>query len=383
MISKRKNNGKTVYCLDLRDSGYGRKFFKSKEAAQDYMDQQAKQLLGVREGRDKKTDWTFDQLLDVYIEHLGNVGKNAHNKTRSMHEIRGIKVDGTKLCTMRVRDFVVGDVESVVEAINKGRARKTVLEYMGHFRMLLDYAVRKGVISVNVFTQLPNGLVIDGGAEEKSFVKDTPISEDIIHAIADQLGGQWKVMYLFAAYTGLRSGELRALEWSDLDFDNGEIDVSKAVAYDREYVFVDGKRYERGAMIVKETKTAAGTRKVPMIDFIITMMREFKLASKHNGPRVFNSRSGHLIADSRFPEILLKACSQANVERIRWHDLRHYFASQLLKVYGNDWNRIKTYMGHTSIKTTIDVYGHWIENDAEKLANRNLLNDKLGKVAAR
>ncbi len=168
MISKRKNNGKTVYCLDLRDSGYGRKFFKTKEAAQDYWDQQAKQLLGVREGRDKKTDWTFDQLLDVFIEHLENVGKNAHNKIRTMHEIRGIKVDGTKLCTMRVRDFVVGDVDGVVEAINKGRSRKTVLEYMGHFRMLLDYAVRKGVISVNVFTQLPNGLVIEG-AEKKFF----------------------------------------------------------------------------------------------------------------------------------------------------------------------------------------------------------------------
>lgn len=382
MIKRQKKNGKIVYVVDMRDSGNGRKFFKTKEDAQDYMDQQAKQLLGIRETRERKTDWTFDQMIDVYIEHLENVGKNAHNKIRTMHEIRGIKVDGTKLCTMRVRDFVVGDVDGVVEAIKKDRSRKTVLEYMGHFRMLLDYAVRKGVISVNVFTQLPNGLVIEG-AEKNSFVKDTPISEDIIHAIADQLDGQWKVMYLFAAYTGLRSGELRALEWSDLDFDNGEITVSKAVAYNRQFVFKEGDRHELGSMVIKDTKTAAGTRKVPMIDFIITMMREFKLASKHNGTRVFNSRSGHLISDSRFPATLRKACIQANVERIRWHDLRHYFASQLLKVYGNDWNRIKTYMGHTSIKTTIDVYGHWIENDAEKLANRNLLNDKLGKVAAR
>ena len=162
MIKRQKNHGKISYVVDLRESGNGRKFFKTKEDAQDYMDQQAKQLLGIRETRDRKTDWTFDQMIDVYIEHLENVGKNAHNKIRTMHEIRGIKVDGTKLRTMRVRDFVVGDVDGVVEAINKGRSRKTVLEYMGHFRMLLDYAVRKGVISVNVFTQLPNGLVIEG-----------------------------------------------------------------------------------------------------------------------------------------------------------------------------------------------------------------------------
>ena len=162
MIKRQKNHGKISYVVDLRESGNGRKFFKTKEDAQDYMDQQAKQLLGIRETRDRKTDWTFDQMIDVYIEHLENVGKNAHNKIRTMHEIRGIKVDGTKLRTMRVRDFVVGDVDGVVEAINKDRSRKTVLEYMGHFRMLLDYAVRKGVISVNVFTQLPNGLVIEG-----------------------------------------------------------------------------------------------------------------------------------------------------------------------------------------------------------------------------
>ena len=120
-----------------------------------------------------------------------------------------------------------------------------------------------------------------------------------------------------------------------------------------------------------------------MIDFIIKMMREYKLSHNAQSERVFESLTGGIISDSRFPAAIKAACDKANVGHIRWHDLRHYFASTLLKVYGNDWNRIKTYMGHSSIKTTIDVYGHWMENEQEKKDNRNLLNEKLGKIASR
>ena len=380
MIRRQKNHGKISYVVDLRESRNGRKFFKTKEAAQDYMDLQVKQLQGVREGRDKKTEWTFDTLIKSYIEELEYKGKNVHNKIRTMYMFQDLEIDGCKVSKMKVRNFVIGDINTIYKKIRVDRSQKTITEYMAHIRQLLNYAVLESVVSINVFSQLPEGSKLWDTDEPKKL--SSAISEDIIHKIADQLEGQYKVMYLFSAYTGLRSGELRALEWSDLDFEKGEVNVNKAVAYGRHYVFIGGQRYEKGSMDIKVPKTDAGIRKVPMIDFIINMMREFKLASKHNGPRVFNSRGGNIIADSRFPEILRTACSQANVERIRWHDLRHYFASQLLKIYSDDWNRIKTYMGHTNIQTTINIYGHWIETEAEKSINRNLLNDKLGKVAA-
>lgn len=379
MIKRQKNNGKLSYVVDLRDKGHKRKYFKTKADAQDYMDLQVKQLQGVRESRNKKTDWTFDTLIKSYIDELQYKGKNVHNKIRTMYMFQDLVIDGCKVSKMKVRDFVIGDINTIYKKIRVSRSQKTISEYMAHVRQLLNYAVLESIVSINVFSQLPEGSKLWNTDEPKKL--SPAITEDIIHKIADQLDGQYKIMYLFSAYTGLRSGELRALHWSDLDFEKGEVNVNKAVAYGREYVFVDGKRYERGSMIVKETKTAAGVRRVPMIDFIINMMREFKLAS-NNGPRVFNSRGDNIVADSRFPEILRTACSQANVERIRWHDLRHYFASQLLKIYSDDWNRIKTYMGHTNIQTTINIYGHWIETDAEKKINRSLLNDKLGKVAA-
>ena len=88
------------------------------------------------------------------------------------------------------------------------------------------------------------------------------------------------------------------------------------------------------------------------------------------------------MSGTRLREYLQEACERADVERIRWHDLRHYYASVLLKVYGGDFNRIKTYMGHASIKTTIDIYSHWIENDEEKQEAKDKLNQSLGKFGS-
>ena len=58
---------------------------------------------------------------------------------------------------------------------------------------------------------------------------------------------------------------------------------------------------------------------------------------------------------------------------IRWHDLRHFFASILLQTYGDDLHKVTSFMGHGSIEMTRKVYGHWLDDrkrnaeDAAKL----------------
>ena len=175
------------------------------------------------------------------------------------------------------------------------------------------------------------------------------------------------------------------MTWKDLDFDKGEINVNKTVRHIRANNFgkAKGHRSKGSFDIIPETKTVKGIRKVPLLDFLIQMLREYKLSKKFKSDLVFESRGGKVISDSRFPSYIREAAEKANVGYIRWHDLRHYYASQLLKIYNDDWKRIKTYMGHANIQTTINIYGHWIETDQEKKDNRNLLNEKLGKIAAR
>ncbi len=385
-VKYNKSVKKTPYVVDLRNVGGGRKHFATKIEATDYLQSQKKQIEGVRTSRQNKTEWTFQVLIDQYRERLKS-RKNAHNKERSMFEFERVDLDGVMLADMKVREFVVGDLDDLLMAIKGKRSPKTLIEVMAHFRQLLDFAVTKGCVSSNVFSQLATSL--DIGEKEK--VKLLKISEDIIHKIANQFHAtnsnsicQKKLMFLLSAYTGLRSGEMRALEWSDLDMENDEINVNKVIFYKREY-FTDenGKRKERGVFQTKHsTKTLKGMRVVPMVAWLSKMLKEFKLQQGQSSGRIFNSSTGNIISDGRLREYIKDACKSANVERIRWHDLRHYYASMLLKVYGGDFNRIKTYMGHASIKTTIDTYSHWIENDEEKQEAKDKLNQSLGKFGA-
>ena len=385
-VKYNKSVKNTPFVVDLRNFGSGRKHFATKQEAEDYLETQRKQIEGVRTSRATKSEWTFQMLIDQYKERL-KTRKNAHNKLRSLIEFEEVSIDGMILADMKVREFVVGDLDDLLMAIKGKRSPKTLTEVMAHFRQLLDFAVTKGCVSINVFSQLATSL--DIGEREK--VKLSKISEDIIHNIADQFQArnsnsicQKKLMFLLSAYTGLRSGEMRALEWSDLDLENEEINVNKAIFYKREY-FTDqnSKRKERGLFQTRlSTKTSRGMRVVPMVDWLSKMLKEFKLQQGQSSGRIFNSSTGQIISDGRLREYMKDACERANVDRIRWHDLRHYYASMLLKVYGGDFNRIKTYMGHASIKTTIDTYSHWIENLEEKQEAKDKLNESLGKFGA-
>jgi len=388
-----KSHGKTPWVVDLRKFGGTIELFAIKQEALNYLENQMKQIEGVRTSRESKSEWTFQYLIDQYRERLKS-RKNAHNKERSMFKFEQFDIDGVMLAEMKVREFVVGDLDELLMAIKskrtpkKGkRTPKTLREVMAHFRQLLDFAVLKGCVSMNVFRQLASGL--DYGDSDKK--KLTKISEDIIHKIAKNIAPlganaicQRKLMYLFSAYTGLRSGEMRALEWSDVDLENEEINVNKVIHYKRYYsVDAKGKRKEKGKFNIRHsTKSEKGMRNVTIVKWLASMLKEFKLEQGQPSGRVFPSSTGGVLSGTRLREYLQEACERANVERIRWHDLRHYYASILLKVYGGDFNRIKTYMGHASIKTTIDTYSHWIENLEEKREAKDKLNESLGKFGA-
>ncbi|MEC8275244.1 MAG: site-specific integrase, partial [Pseudomonadota bacterium] len=153
----------------------------------------------------------------------------------------------------------------------------------------------------------------------------------------------------------LRQGEQRALTWADLDLDNSKVDVNKAVKHRAD---------------VGPPKSPKGYRKVTLPRGLAIQLRELYI--KRGRPAktelVFPTRTGAIISDSRFQENMDKACAQAGVEKIRWHDLRHYYASQLLRAFKNDWWTITNLMGHESVQTTQETYGHWIE-DEEKDAH--------------
>jgi integrase len=143
------------------------------------------------------------------------------------------------------------------------------------------------------------------------------------------------VLYATAVYTGLRLGELCGLRWAAVDFDRREITVRFSY----------------------EGPTKSGrVRRVPLFDPLAPILREWRLQSP--GELVFPSAADTMLdANSRhFKETLHDVLAAARLPRLRFHDLRHTFASQWV-LHGGDLFKLQKLLGHASVTTT-QRYAH-------------------------
>ncbi len=143
-------------------------------------------------------------------------------------------------------------------------------------------------------------------------------------------------MYATALYTGMRAGELCGLRWEDVDLDRRLITVKRSY----------GNNY---------TKTGA-IRHVPILDPLLRLLRAWSL--KSTGDWLFPNTVGNVRQPSdRILQETYKTClDRAKLDRIRFHDLRHTFASHWVMASG-DIFRLQKILGHKDIKTTMR-YAH-------------------------
>ena len=197
------------------------------------------------------------------------------------------------------------------------------------------------------FAMLNFGDVTLPTVKKKATVKR--IDMDTMTKILDHAPKRYGLAMRFAAWTGLRAGEQIALTWDHVDFENGLIHVEKARKKDKS---------------IDDPKTRHGFRAVQMMPELERMMREWKLQQPLEQRRknlVFPSKAGNYAdVDNWRKRGLHKACDAAGADRIRWHDLRHFFASLLLFEVKEPAESVAKALGHYSVALTYEIYGHWI-----------------------
>ncbi len=144
-----------------------------------------------------------------------------------------------------------------------------------------------------------------------------------------------------AIATGMRRGELLALTWNDIDYDRKLIRVNKS--------------YHLGR--VEDTKTKHSVRNICIPDNLVTVLKEWKKKAPA-GKVVFCNNVGNYQDPNNMIRRYFKPClEKAGVRNIRFHDLRHTYAS-LMIAKGLPIKFIQQQMGHSSIQVTLDKYGH-------------------------
>lgn len=171
-------------------------------------------------------------------------------------------------------------------------------------------------------------------------------------------------LFLTAVLTGMRRGELLALKWSDINWSTSQIHIRRSLSL--------GK--------MDEPKSNAGVRVIIVPPILISVLQEHHLTCPIGElDLVFPNRDGEIIhAENLVRRHFLPALTRAGLRRIRFHDLRHTYAS-LLIAQGENIKFIQQQLGHSSAQVTLDRYGHLMPQ-VQQGAGERLQNSLFGPI---
>ena len=177
--------------------------------------------------------------------------------------------------------------------------------------------------------------------------------------------GYYEVFLLDLA-TGLRRGELMALQWDDLNFKTGVLNVNKQV-YD-----------VRGQLQISTPKTKNSVRKIVLPPAVVAVLREYKKTVDSRWMFPSPVKEDCPITPGVVRRRLQLILEHAGCKHVRFHDLRHTFATLALE-NGMDVKTLSAMLGHVSAATTLDIYTH-ITDDMRFTAAANI-DRGIGKAA--
>jgi len=187
-----------------------------------------------------------------------------------------------------------------------------------------------------------------------------------------EVSEQLRVLFNLAIYAGLRKGELLALEWSDIDFDNDTVSVSKAVSV------------VAGEQITKAPKTKNSRRVVSIPHFLTKRLRELRTARLRyrlslgdywkGAEWIFIQDNGKQMSYSTpyaaLQDILLRynegKAEAQQLPQIPFHGLRHTSATLLIAGNQMDVRTVSSRLGHAQASTTMNIYAHALKEKDRK-----------------
>lgn len=167
-------------------------------------------------------------------------------------------------------------------------------------------------------------------------------------------GEKLDLAIMTSLYTGLRVGEASALVWRDLDLQTGTLKVSHTLQ--RVPTFGENGFDRKTALQYTPPKSESSRREIPLPSFLVLLLRKAQKQGSAADHFVFGEGC-HPSEPRVLQNRLARLASQAGIENVHFHTLRHTFATRFLESQP-DPQMLKELLGHSSSKITLDWYGH-------------------------
>ena len=305
-----------------------------------------------------KVDMTFGAWLDHWYQQYCKPGIKP--KTQTDYENRIYQHIIPELGHIPLSQLTQGDLQQFYQRLKQngrlaqrdlygpGLSDRMVKSCHVTCRMALDKALAEGLIQKNpaaackVPTTRPKEMQVLTGEE---------IQRLLIQAKED---GCYELLLLELS-TGLRRGEILALQWDDLDVQTGVLKVERQV-----------QRIHK-KLVVSQPKTKASSRSLVLPRPILHVLLRYREGSSSKWMFPSPKKEDSPLDPAAVRKKLSKVLERAGCKHVRFHDLRHTFATNAL-AYGMDIKTLSTILGHVSCATTLNTYSHVTDEMRQRAA---------------
>ena len=310
----------------------------------------------------KNNKYTFQQIYELFlVEHKNTVKPGTYATTVRYAKLHILP----KIANKKIDSFTVLDCQKLVnqwaEYFNSAKYPKGITQ------QVFDYAIKMNIITDNPMrkVKLPKA---KGTVNEVNKFYSTDELKHFFDCVKDYGNMKYLAFFRLLAFTGMRKGEALALNWSDIDFNKKEVHITKGVVLD-----------ENEIPIISTTKTKKSVRTVSLDDESLAILRKWKLEqakelmsiginSLNKHQLLFTYDANKLYRPSYSNCWLEQIINKYNLKKITMHGFRHSHCSLLFEMK-TPIQVVQERLGHSNIKTTMDIYTHVTEKQRDEVAD--------------
>ena len=309
---------------------------------------------------------TFKEIYELWYEGYQHTIKESTLVVNSYV----FKLLLKKLETMQLKKITLPYCQKIINDYSKEFSLSTLKKIKIYGGMILDYAVKMKVIYSNPMKDvlLPKKQVdINSNDADLYYTKDE--LNHFLKLVDSTNDIKLSAMFRVLAYTGIRKGELQALEWSDIDFTNNTININKTLSINSEHKITvqtpKSKSSIRKISIDEQTKLILKRWKAKQRELFFSVGTRVK---KHQ-PCFTEEVTNSYLYLNFMNDKLRKICKKHKFKEIKIHGFRHTHCSLLFES-GFTIQEVQDRLGHSDLKTTMSIYAHVTEKQRDKMADK-------------